>query len=63
MCVAANASKLFCMINLANIERFLSHSNFSFKKKNCVCMEICQLELTKPTQVRERAFSLGNEGK
>ena len=31
MCVAANASELFCMAHLANIERFLLHSNFSFK--------------------------------
>ena len=30
MCVAANASELFCMVHLANIERFLYHSNLSF---------------------------------
>ena len=28
--VAANASKLFCMAHLANIESFLYHSNLSF---------------------------------
>ena len=30
MCVAANGSELFCMAHLANIERFLYHSNLSF---------------------------------
>ena len=30
MCVAANASEFFCMAYLANIERFLYHSNLSF---------------------------------
>ena len=30
MCVAANASELFCMAHLANNERFLHHSNLSF---------------------------------
>ena len=30
MCVAANASELFCMAHLANYERFLYHSNLSF---------------------------------
>ena len=30
MCVAANASELFCMAYLANIERFLYHSSLSF---------------------------------
>ena len=29
MCVAANSSKLFCTAYLANIERFLCHSNLS----------------------------------
>ena len=29
-CVAANASELFCMAYLANIESFLYHSNLSF---------------------------------
>ena len=30
MCVAANASELFCMAHLADIERFLCHSNLPF---------------------------------
>ena len=30
MCIAANASELFCMAHLANIESFLYHSNLSF---------------------------------
>ena len=30
ICVAANASELFCMAHSANIELFLYHSNFSF---------------------------------
>ena len=30
MCVAANASELFCAVHLANVERFLCHSNLSF---------------------------------
>ena len=30
MYVAANASELFCMAHLANIERFLYHSKLSF---------------------------------
>ena len=30
MCVAANASELVCMVHLANIGRFLYHSNVSF---------------------------------
>ena len=30
ICVAANVFKLFCVAHLANIERFLCHSNFSF---------------------------------
>ena len=30
MCVAANASELFCMAYLAYTERFLYHSVFSF---------------------------------
>ena len=30
MCVAANASTLFSMVYLANIERFLYHSNLLF---------------------------------
>ena len=30
MCVAENASKLFCMAYLAHIERFLYYSNLSF---------------------------------
>ena len=30
MCVAANASELFCMAHSANIERFLYHCNISF---------------------------------
>ena len=30
VCVAANASELFCMAHLANIERFLFHSSLSF---------------------------------
>ena len=29
ICVSANASELFCMAHLANIERFLYHSNLS----------------------------------
>ena len=30
MCVAANASELFCMAHLTNIQRFLYHFNLSF---------------------------------
>ena len=30
MCVADNASELFCMARLENIERFLYYSNLSF---------------------------------
>ena len=30
MYVAANASELFCVAHLVNIERFLYHSNLSF---------------------------------
>ena len=30
MFVAANASELFCMAHLANIQRFLNHSDLSF---------------------------------
>ena len=30
MCGAANASEIFCMAHLANIEHFLYHSNLSF---------------------------------
>ena len=30
MCIVANASELFWMAHLANIERFLHHSNLSF---------------------------------
>ena len=30
MCVAANASELFCMARLANIKSFLYYSNLSF---------------------------------
>ena len=30
MCVAANASELFCIAHLADIERFLCHSNLPF---------------------------------
>ena len=30
MCIAANASELFCMAHLSKIERFLYHSNLSF---------------------------------
>ena len=30
MCVAANASELYCMDHLANIEHFLYHSKLSF---------------------------------
>ena len=30
VCVAANASELFCMAHLANIERLLCHSNNLF---------------------------------
>ena len=30
MCVAANASELFCLSHIANIEFFLYHSNLSF---------------------------------
>ena len=30
MCAAANASELFCMVHLADNERFLYHSNLSF---------------------------------
>ena len=30
MCVAANASELFSMAHLINIERFLYYSNLSF---------------------------------
>ena len=30
MCVAANASEVFCMAYIANIGRFLYHSNVSF---------------------------------
>ena len=31
MCIASKAPKLFCMAHLANIKRFLYHSNRSFK--------------------------------
>ena len=31
MCVAANASELFCMAHLENIERFLYHSHQDLK--------------------------------
>ena len=47
MCVAANASKLFCMTHLANIERFLYHSNLLFSISSFIWMQIRQLELTK----------------
>ena len=30
MCVAANAYELFCVAHIANIERFLYHSNLLF---------------------------------
>ena len=30
MCVAAKTTELFCMVHLANIERFLCHSILSF---------------------------------
>ena len=30
MCVAVNASEMFCRAHLANMERFLYHSNLSF---------------------------------
>ena len=30
MCVVANAYELVCMTHLANIDRFLYHSNLSF---------------------------------
>ena len=45
MCVAANAFEVFCMAHLANIERFLYNS--SLKRKS--------------TQMREGAFTFGNE--
>ena len=38
MCAAANASELFHMAHLTNIERFLYHSNLSFKITNFICM-------------------------
>ena len=44
MCVAANASELFCMAHLANIEWLLYSSNFHFKYR---ILYPCQLELTK----------------
>ena len=30
MCMAANASELFCMAHLSDTERFLYHSNLPF---------------------------------
>ena len=30
MCVTSNAPEMFCMENLANIERFLHHSSLLF---------------------------------
>ena len=47
MCVAANASQLFCMTRLENSERFLWHSNLSFWISDFMCMKTRQLELTK----------------
>ena len=38
MCVAANPSEMFCLSYLANIERFLYHSNLSFKISSFIYM-------------------------
>ena len=40
MCVAANASKLFCMAHLANIKLFLCHSNLSYQISNFIYMHV-----------------------
>ena len=47
LCAAANASELFCMAHLANIEWFLYHSNLPIWISNFICMKIRQHELTK----------------
>ena len=47
MCVAPNASELFCMAYLANIERFLYHYNLSFQISSFIYMYTHQLEQMK----------------
>ena len=60
MCVAATASELFCMVYLANIKRFLYHSNLSCYIINFIYLLTRKLELMK-INWREGAFFLGNE--
>ena len=47
MCVAANASGLFGMAHLPNMERFSYHSNLSFQMSNFLHMQTRQLALMK----------------
>ena len=62
MCVTANASELFCLAHLENTERFLDPSlTFHFKYQISYACKLASLSWRKSAQVREGAFSLGNE--
>ena len=61
VCVAANASELFYMGHLANNECYFSIQNFHFKHQILYSCKLASLSLRKSTQMREGAFSLGNE--
>ena len=56
MCVAADASKLFCMAHIAYIKSFLYHLNFHFKYQTLYTCKLDRLSWRKSTQVRESAF-------
>ena len=60
LCVAANATKLFYMVYLANIEHFISFELFILNIKFYITCKLASLSWWKSTQVREGEFYLWN---
>ena len=64
MSVAPNASELFCMTYLSNIERFFfffTILTFYFKRQILHACKLASLSLRKSARVRDDEFSFGNE--
>ena len=58
MSVSANASELFCMAYLANIERFYTILPFRYQYQILYPYKLANLSWQKSSDVRESAFSL-----
>ena len=59
MCIPANASKLFCMAHLVNA--FYTILTIHLQYQILYACKLESLNCRKSTEIRERAFYLGNE--